>query len=118
MKAKLLTTVLCTLFVSGISLAVALAPQGSVYKLKEAGIQITVPAGWEVESDAKGVTLSKKEKEDSFAIASMATLDVNASASLEDTFKLAWQGALEGMKGDIKDLKLVGESAKATQNGI
>jgi hypothetical protein len=54
---------------------VAAQAQGSanVYKLAQAGIQFTVPAGWGVEKDKDGtVTVSKKENDTYVVIAVIA----------------------------------------------
>ena len=120
MKRKLLGLTTWVLFVCSVALSpVAFAnPQGSVYRLKQAGIQVTVPSGWEVETEANGATFSKKEKQNSLAIASLTTIEGDGGMSLDDIFKVAWQGAVESMKGDLKNFQKVGNAEKGDQNGI
>jgi len=86
----------------------------SVYKLKSAGIQFLVPAGWKVEKDQDGnVTVSKDEGE-SIAIVSFGLLPPEASAlTPEEQFKAASEGAFSNLKGLQLD-----KPGKKTVNGI
>src|SRR5947207_2205475 len=63
-------------------------PQGSakVYKVAEAGIQFTVPAGWETEKDKNGtVTVSKKEN-DTYVVIAVTVLPTDATMTLDKEF--------------------------------
>lgn len=126
MKRRMLSGALIAVLgtVAAISPAISANPKGapqggSVYKFKQSGIQFTVPAGWEVDSDPNGtVTFSKKEAADSFIIAAISTLPAESSSlSLEQQFNAAWEGAFSSSK-DYKDFRKIGDAGKATQNGM
>ena len=126
MKRRLVVIALNTLLIIGFGLSQSLVavdanaarpnivtPQGGVtYKYKDAGLQFTVPAGWEVEAEKDGVTFSKMESADSIIVASITTLDpAAASLTLDAQLKAAWEGV-------GKDFKKDGEPDKGTQAGM
>ena len=96
------------------------APQGGVtYRFKDAGLQFNVSAGWEIEAEGGGVTFSKKERDNSFIIASISALEpAPASVTLDAQFKAAWEGVAGSALKDSKDFKKIGEPDKGTQNGM
>ena len=125
MKRKLLVAtnvfVLSALVLSQSALAIATAKSpvaqqsGSTYTMKEAGVQFTLPKGWEVKATSDGVMVSRKEAAD-FAIVTISQMPADASAlSLEQLFKVAWQGAIENQK-DFKDIAKVGDVDKTPPN--
>jgi hypothetical protein len=92
---------------------------GSLYKFKDAGIQLLVPAGWEVETGKDGTVTFSKHQGDSIMVAAISTLPPEASdLTPEAQFKAVSQGVFENAKKDFKDLKLLVEPQKTTQNGM
>lgn len=100
--------------------SITTAPQdgGSVYKFKEAGIQFTVPAGWQVEKDKDGdVTVSKLEGDNlALILFSIAPPEVS-TLTFDQQLKVLSESVLSGTKNDFKGLKLANPT-KGTQNGI
>jgi len=98
---------------------VAAKPQGSakVYKIAEAGIQFTMPAGWEAEKDKNGtVTVSKKEN-DTYVVIAVTTLPTDPSMTLDKEFAAFSEGIFDSVKKDWKSFKAE-DVAKDTQNGM
>ena len=98
---------------------VAVHAQGSanVYKLAQAGIQFTVPAGWGVEKDKDGtVTVSKKEN-DTYVVIAVIALPNDPSMDLDHEFAAFSKGIFDSIKKDWKTYK-ADEVSKQTQNGM
>ncbi|HEV8139942.1 MAG TPA: hypothetical protein VGP81_09225 [Pyrinomonadaceae bacterium] len=98
---------------------VAAQAQGSakVYKLAQAGIQFTVPAGWGVEKDKDGtVTVSKKEN-DTYVVIALIALPNDPSMDLEHEFATFSKALFDSIKKDWKTYKADAVS-KDTQNGM
>lgn len=99
--------------------AVAAQPQDAakVYKVAEAGIQFTLPAGWTLEKDKNGtVTVSKKEN-DTYVVIALSALPTDPSLTLDKEFTIFSQGILDSIKKDWKTYKAE-DVAKDTQNGM
>ena len=91
--------------------------KASVYKINEAGIQLTVPAGWAVEKDKNGtVTVSKKEN-DTYVVIAVTVLPGDPSMTLDKEFAAFSEGIFESVKKDWKAYKAE-DVAKATQSGM
>jgi hypothetical protein len=130
-KSKQLISIVGAMFLTGLLLSpvafgigafgrdsTAMTPQGAnVYKLKEAGIQFEVPAGWEVETIGGTFVLKKKEQDNNFMLATIA--EMPPSESLDDSFKEYWTAfAVNNGDKDFKDVKPAGEVEKTAQNGF
>ena len=90
---------------------------GNVYKLAEAGIQFTIPAGWGVEMDKDGtVSISKKEN-DTYVVIAMMVLPTDPSMDLDHEFAVFSKGIFDSVKKDWKTYKADAVS-KQTQNGM
>jgi hypothetical protein len=93
--------------------------QGSanVYKLAQAGIQFTVPAGWGVEKDKDGtVTVSKKEN-DTYVVIAVIALPNDPSMDLDHEFAAFSEGISDSVKKHWKTYK-AGAVSKDAQNGM
>lgn len=89
----------------------------SVYKIAEAGIQFTLPAGWAAEKDNSGtVTVSKKEN-DTYVVIALTGLPSDPSMTLDKEFTVFSQGIFDNVKKDWKTYKAE-DVAKDTQNGM
>ena len=97
--------------------ALAQQDKATVYKVAEAGIQFSLPAGWTSEKDKNGtVTLSKKEN-DAYVVIALSSLPTDPSLTLDKEFALFSQGTLDTIKKDWKTYKAE-DVAKDTQNGM
>jgi hypothetical protein len=91
--------------------------KGTLYKIDAAGVQLNVPAGWKIEKDKDGVTLSKIENDSYIVIALTALAADAASLTPEEQFKYFSEGVFSNASNDFKELKKT-DVSKSTQNGI
>lgn len=109
----LLSVVLLAIF----STANAQAGKASVYKIAEAGIQVNLPSGWEVEKDPKGLVTFSKKDGDGYVVLSMSVLATHPSITFDQLFGLFSEGVFEQVKKDWKDFKS-NPVMKDTQGGM
>ena len=89
----------------------------SLYKVAEAGIQFSVPAGWSVEKDKNGtVTVSRKEN-DTYVVIAVTMLPTDPSITLDKEFAAFSEGIFDSVKKDWKTYKAE-PVAKDAQNGM
>jgi hypothetical protein len=97
--------------------AFAQQPQPTVYSVSEAGVQLTLPAGWEAEKDKKGnLTVSKKEA-DGYVVIALTVLPIDASMTLDKEFAAFSAGIFDNIKKDWKAYKAE-DVGKDTQDGM
>jgi hypothetical protein len=89
-----------------------------IYMVKNAGIQLLVPPGWEVKTDTDGTITFSKQQGDGLRIAAISVLPPEASdLTPEAQFKYASQGVFSDVDKTFKEFKL-DEPEKRTQNGM
>ncbi|MFN2577241.1 MAG: hypothetical protein ABR607_06070 [Pyrinomonadaceae bacterium] len=97
--------------------ALARQDKASVYKVVEAGIEFTVPTGWEAEKDTNGtVTVSRKEN-DTYVVIAVTVLPTDPSLTLDKEFAAFSEGIFDSVKKDWKNYK-ADEISKRTQAGM
>ncbi len=97
--------------------ALAQKDKATVYKVADAGVQFTLPAGWTAEKDKNGtVTVSKKDN-DTYVVIAVTTLPTDPSMTLDNEFAAFSEGIFDNVKKDWKTYKADAVS-KDTQSGM
>jgi hypothetical protein len=100
-----------------ISAADAQETKPTVYKIAEAGVQISLPSGWEASKEPNGThTLSKKDG-DGYVVFSVTILPRDPAVTIDVLFGAFSEGIFDNVKKDWKGFK-PGTLIKDSTDGI
>jgi hypothetical protein len=88
-----------------VSTASAQDAKPAVYKIPEAGVQVSLPAGWNAEKDANGVIVISKTDAEGYVLFSLSVVATDPALTFDDLFGAFSQGVLEKVKKDWKNFK-------------
>jgi hypothetical protein len=132
MKRTLLSMVFCTTLIAAVGVQTPASAMAAFvtasttteqqtgetpFADKQLGIQLLVPAGWEIEKGKEGTLTVSKADGNKFVVAAITTLPPEATQlSPQAQLKAFSQGVFSNAKREFKGLKL-SEPAKGTLNG-